>query len=119
MPYFEGGRYVPNAIPARSLSAAATTQSPPFSPGQVAASVAIAINVSAIGGTTPNMTFSVQWSNDGTNWYTADPADTFTAITATGKVVKTFASKGALARLNEVFTGTTPTITYNAEVWTL
>jgi hypothetical protein len=77
------------------------------------------VNVTAIGGTTPNLTLSVQWSNDAHNWYTADPADTFTAITAVGKVVKSFASKGKFLRLNEVFTGTGPSATYSAEAWTL
>lgn len=118
MPYGEGGRFVPG-FTARSLSGAATTQSPQIDPGQVAASVAVAVNVTATGGTTPNLTLSVQWSNDGTNWYTADPVDTFTAITAVGKAVKTFASKGRYLRLNEVFTGTAPTATYSAETWAL
>lgn len=118
MPYGEGGRWVPAAIVARALSAAGTTQSPTIAPGMVALNVAVAINVTAIGGT-PNLTFSIQWSNDGVNWYTADPVDTFTAITATGKVVKQFASKGALLRLNEVLGGTTPTATYSAECWVL
>lgn len=118
MPYQEGGRRV-QAFVARALSAAGTTQSPQIDPGQVAASVAVAVSLTAVGGTTPNLTLSVQWSNDGTTWYTSDPADTFTALTAAGNVVKTFASKGRFLRLNEVLTGTTPTATYTAECWTL
>jgi hypothetical protein len=118
MPYGEGGRFV-SGFAGRALSGAATTQSPEVDPGQVALNVAVAVNVTATGGAGPSLALSVQWSNDGTNWYTADPADSFTAITAVSKVVKSFASKGKYLRLNEALTGTTPSVTYSVEAWTL
>jgi hypothetical protein len=42
----------------------------------------------------------VQWSPDGTNFGPADPADTFTAITATGTVAKVFTVKAPYFRLS-------------------
>jgi hypothetical protein len=76
--------------------------------------LAVMLDVTAVSGTTPNMTVSVQWSNDGSTWFTADPADTFTALTAAGKVTKLFTIKGLYARLSYAITGTTPSFTFAA-----
>lgn len=74
----------------------------------------IFIDATAVSGTTPSMTVTVEWSNDNTNWFGADTPDTFTAITAAKKVVKEFASKGQYFRLNFAITGTTPSFTFAA-----
>lgn len=79
-----------------------------------AENLAVMVNVTAVSGTTPNCTFTVEWSNDGTSWAQADSADTFTAITATGNKVKTFAVKGVMARLVWTITGTTPSFTFSS-----
>lgn len=79
-------------------------------------SVNLAVTVSAVSGTTPNMALTVEWSNDGTNWFKSDPADTFTALTATGNVVKNLVVKGAYARLVWALTGTTPSFTFAADM---
>ena len=76
--------------------------------------VAVMLDVTAVSGTTPSMTVSVQWSNDGSTWFSADPADSFTAITAATKVTKSFVIKGLYARLSYAITGTTPSFTFAA-----
>lgn len=79
-------------------------------------SIAVFIEATAVSGTSPSMTVSVEWSFDGTSWFTADPVDTMTAITAAGKKVKRFDVKGTLFRLNYAITGTTPSFTFSATV---
>ena len=111
-----GGSTQLKALAARSLSGANTTQSPGVQVQGAVDWVAIQVNVTAMAGTSPNLTLSLQWSqDDGATWADADAsaADSFTAITAAGKVVKRFQKKGDLFRLKEVFTGTTPTATYD------
>lgn len=78
--------------------------------------VALLVNCTAASGTTPNLAIAVQWSNDGVNWAAADPADSFTALTTTGAVVKTFAVKASQVRLAWTITGTTPSFTFSADI---
>ena len=80
---------------------------------------AVSVNIvcSAVGGTTPSATFEIQWSNDGTNWASADgTADTFAAITANKAVAKNVSVKGELMRLAWTVSGTTPTFTVAATI---
>jgi hypothetical protein len=77
--------------------------------------VALLADVTAVSGTTPSMTLSVEWSNDGTNWATPETADAFAAITAAAKKVKTFERKAAFNRVVWTITGTTPSFTFS--VW--
>lgn len=81
---------------------------------QFGATVAVQVKTTAATGTTPSMVLSLQWSEDGTDWYTADPAEPFTAITTTGNAVRTFARKGRFCRLAWAITGTTPSFTFSA-----
>lgn len=90
-----------------------TSQSNPFNIGS-GEDLAVMLDVTAVSGTSPSMTVSVQWSNDNVAWFTADPADAFTALTAAGKVTKLFTIKGLYARLNYAVTGTTPSFTFAA-----
>lgn len=90
-----------------------TSQSSSFDVG-TGDDLAVMIDCTAVSGTTPNMTVSVQWSHNNVDWHTADPADVFTALTAAGKVVKSFVVKGLYARLNYAITGTTPSFTFSA-----
>lgn len=78
--------------------------------------VAVHVSVTAVSGTSPNYTFSVQWSNDGATWYDADPAESFTAITAAKNLAKAFDPKGRVMRLAWAVTGTTPSATFSANV---
>lgn len=92
----------------------ATAQSNLFDVG-TGDDLAVMIDATTVTGTSPSMTVSVQWTNDGgTTWFTADPADTFTALTAAGKVTKLFTIKGLGARLNYDITGTSPSFTFAA-----
>lgn len=73
--------------------------------------VAIQINVTAVSGT-PSMLCTIEWSNDGgTTWATADPADTFTAITTAVSTVKLFTVKALLFRVKYTISGGTPSLT--------
>lgn len=77
--------------------------------------IAVLVSVSAIGGTSPSYTFSVQWSENGTTWHDAEPAENFTEITAVKSVVKLVERKGSYMRLYRVVTGTDPTATVAVE----
>ena len=70
--------------------------------------------VSAVTGTTPQLTISVEWSYDSVNWFSSDPADSFTAITAAASKAKSFDVKGNFARLDFAVSGTTPSFTVSA-----
>lgn len=103
---------------ARALSGAGTTTNPTVLDVDTSVDwLSVQINLTAIGGTAPNYTFSVQWSIDGTTWADADTADSFTALTAVGDVIKRFTVKGPYARIKEVATGTLPTATYTANAY--
>lgn len=74
----------------------------------------VLVSTTAVTGTTPTLDVSVEWSNDGTNWAVGSPADTFTQITATGKVVKRFSVKAEQHRIVWAIGGTdTPTFTFS------
>lgn len=79
--------------------------------------VAVLVDVTAVSGTTPSMTVTVEWSHDGATWFTADPADGMTAITAASKVVKAFDVKAPQCRLVWTITGTTPSFTFAARAY--
>ncbi len=75
--------------------------------------IALLLNVSAVSGTSPSMSVSVEWSMDGTNWAVGDPADAFTAaFTAAGARVRLFDVKAAAYRVVWAITGTTPSFTF-------
>lgn len=69
------------------------------------------VDVTAVSGTTPSMTITVQTSWDGVNWWTHTA---LTAITATGKVRQTLQFLGTYLRLDYAITGTTPSFTFSA-----
>lgn len=98
-----------------SLARTTNGNSGSFKPPGNAGALNVAINVTAASGTTPSMTVTTQWSNDGLIWFDADPVDAFTALTAVKGVVKQFPVKGAYARLVWAITGTTPSFTFSAD----
>lgn len=105
-----------NKVVNRSLSGAATTQSPAVSVDSAVDWVAVAVNLTAITGG-GNLTLSLQWSTDGgTTWYTPETADSFAAISAAKSTVARFLVKGRQFRFNEVLTGTSPTAAYTADI---
>lgn len=97
-------------------SGAVTTSgaSAAFKLNEPAEYVAILVAVSAVTGTTPSCTFTVEWSNDGVTFAQADTADTFTAITTAVNHVKDFSVKARYCRLVWTITGTTPSFTFGA-----
>lgn len=101
----------PIAVRASAAAGAGTAQTPGFPTG-ADDTLAIFLDTTAVTGAGATLTPTVEWSNDNATWFIADPADTFTAITAVGKVVKRFLTKGQYARINFSVTGTTPSITF-------
>lgn len=99
---------------AASAARTATGQGSAIKLGPHADNVAVLLNVTAVSGTSPSCTFTIEWSNDGTTFAQADTADTFTAITAVSNKVKSFPVKGVYARLVWTITGTTPSFTFAA-----
>ena len=77
----------------------------------------VLLNVTAVSGTSPSLTVEVQWSNDGTNFFSATTPDTFTAITAVGAALKSFTVKALYARLKYTVSGTTPSLTLTADAY--
>lgn len=74
--------------------------------------LSLAVDVTTVSGGTPSLALSVEWSNNGTDWFEGEPADTYTAITAAKKVVKTFDVKAAQYRVVWGITGRTPSFTF-------
>lgn len=79
--------------------------------------LSIELDVTAVTGTTPSLTLSIEWSHDGVNWFQADPPDVFTAVTTAGKRIKEFDVKGAFYRVVWTITGTTPSFTAAINAW--
>lgn len=73
----------------------------------------IEIEVTAASGTTPSVTFSVQWSEDGTNFAAPQTAQSFSAITAAGNAIAQFPALGPYWRLVWTVSGTTPSFTFS------
>lgn len=69
-------------------------------------------DVTAASGSTPSLALSIEWSHDGTTWFTPETADSFTAITAATKKVKAFTVKAPFYRVVWAITGTTPSFTF-------
>src|SRR5690242_21111593 len=100
---------------AASAARTATGQGTAVAIPDSAENVAVSVLVSAVSGTTPSCTFSVEWSNDeGATWAQAETPDAFTALTATGNKVKDFTVKGRLMRLVWTISGTTPSFTFSS-----
>lgn len=72
------------------------------------------VNVTAnTGGTTPTVVAEVQWSPDGTNFYSVDGTKDITAGTAVGEFeTKEFEIKAAYFRVQTTFTGAPTNMTY-------
>lgn len=83
--------------------------------GTTANTVNVALFVTAVSGTTPSMTISIDWSNDGTTWFQSETPDTMTAVTATGNKVKPFVVKAQYFRIVWAITGTTPSFTFSVD----
>ena len=74
--------------------------------------LSLLLDVTAASGTTPNLVLSVEWSHDGSTFFSGDPVDVFTAVTAAAKKVKSFTAKAPYFRVVWTITGTTPSFTF-------
>lgn len=75
--------------------------------------ITLLFSATAVSGTTPSLTLSVEWSPDGgVTWFPAETPDAFTAITAVGNRCKTFTVKSPQFRLAWLVSGTTPSFTF-------
>lgn len=81
----------------------------------VGARVAVTVNVTAVSGTAPSLTLSLEWSADGTNFGPADPVDAFSPLTAVGVVSKAFDVKARFFRVAWAVAGTTPSFTFRVD----
>lgn len=78
------------------------------------AATVLAFDCTAVSGTSPTCTLSVEWSQDGgTTFCVADTADAFTEITAAASKVKAFTTKGNAYRVRWTIGGTTPSFTFS------
>lgn len=79
--------------------------------------VSLLVDVTAVTGTSPSMTLSVEWSDDGTTWFAPDVADAFTAITTAVKRAREFDVKAPFMRVVWTITGTTPSFTFAVDAY--
>lgn len=78
----------------------------------------ILANVTAVSGTTPSLALSLEWWDEAlAAWAVADPPDAFTAITATSAIIKKFEVKTVTYRVRWAITGTTPSFTFDLQVY--
>jgi hypothetical protein len=77
-----------------------------------------AVHVSLASGTTPTLDMEIEYSVDGTNWFSATTAQTFTQMTTTATWQdKTVTLAGPLWRFNYTIGGGSPSFTF--EVWVI
>lgn len=110
------------AAPVSVLASAARTTtgtSPGIILGDAGDVLALAVNVSAVSGTTPTLDLAVQWSHDGTTWFAADVPDTFVQVTAAKQTSKTFVIKGPRYRFSWTIGGTTPSFTFDVSAFSV
>lgn len=96
-----------------SAARTATGNSGAIAVGSGAATLELELEVTAVSGTSPSMTLSIQWSVDGTNFGNNDGStDAFAAVTATGNVTKSIPVRAPYMQLVWTITGTTPSFTF-------
>ena len=81
----------------------------------VSGKVGLIVNCTAVAGTTPTLDLSVEWSADGTNFFAAQAADTFTQITGISGGSKSFDVKGPFYRVKWTIGGSTPSFTFTVD----
>ena len=74
--------------------------------------IGVSIDLTAISGTDPTISFSIEWSPDGANWGVGEDV-AFTELTATAVVSRIFSVKAPFFRLAWVIGGTAgPSMTF-------
>lgn len=100
-----------------SAARTATGNSGPLTAHERGGTLNVTFDATTVTGTSPTLTLSVEWSQDGTTFGAADPADAFTAVTAAGTKTKSFVVKGATYRLVWTIGGTTPSFTFSCRAY--
>jgi len=85
--------------------------------GNVGGPVTCHISVTAVSGTSPTLTVSLQFSWNNSTWTTANADETTAAITTTGTVQLTAPSRGTFVRAAWTVGGTTPSFTAAIALW--
>lgn len=101
-----------------AVTAAGNTASVPVYLGDVGSNVNCLVAVTAVSGTSPSLSVSLQWSWDGTTWVTGSAAEAFAAFTAVGNQLLTVPSRGLYFRASwPLPAGTTPSFTVTIALW--
>jgi hypothetical protein len=96
-----------------SAARTATGNSPAIALGDRGSTLHTILDVTAVSGTTPSMTLTVEWSHDGVNFAALEGTpDGFTAVTAVGRKAKSLPVRGPFYRFVWTITGTTPSFTF-------
>lgn len=74
---------------------------------------AVFLDITAVSGTSPSLTVTVQYSPDGTRWFTHTA---FSAKTATGMDSLRLSNLGKYMRLDCAISGTSPSFTFQVDV---
>jgi hypothetical protein len=76
--------------------------------------LSLLVEVTASSGTGRTLDLTIEWSNDGVDWFGADPVDSFAQITtvAPTRVVERYTVKGSHYRVRWAIAGTTPSFTF-------
>ncbi len=101
-----------------AASAARTTSGNSGAISVVAQNLGLGLHVTAVTGTTPSMTVTVEWSHDGTNFAAGESPVSFAAITAIKHTTLVTAVRAPYYRLAWAITGTTPSFTFSAHSYT-
>jgi len=73
----------------------------------------VLLDITAVSGTTPSLTVTVETSADGSTWFTHTA---FSAKTATGKDIQKLGNLGSYLRVSYAISGTTPSFTFSVVV---
>lgn len=85
--------------------------------GNIGGPVSCHVAVTAVSGTTPTLTVSLQWSWNNSTWITATADETFAAFTAAGAALLTVPSRAPYVRAAWAVTGGTPSFAAAIALW--
>jgi hypothetical protein len=85
--------------------------------GNVGGAVSCHVAVTAVSGSSPTLTVSLQWSQNNSTWINANADETLPAITTAGVSLLTVPSRAAFVRAAWTVGGSTPSFTAAIAVW--
>jgi hypothetical protein len=85
--------------------------------GNVGGPVSCHVAVTAVSGSTPTLTVSLQWSWNNSTWISANADETFATITAVGAALLIAPSRAPYVRAAWTVTGGTPSFTAAIALW--